>query len=162
MEIVVKNSQRSIKVNKLKIERLLKKIIRQLSKNPLFGFLKHSEISILLIGDKKMKELNLRYRNKNKTTDVLSFPLISENLKRLNFYTTKSFSFSYNLLLGDIVINLQQANRQALERGLSLYEEVHQLLIHGFLHLLGYDHEKNKYQAVKMKRLERKLLELTK
>ena len=162
MEIVVKNSQRSIKVNKLKIERLLKKVIRQLSKYPLFGFLRNSEISILLVGDKKMKELNLYYRNKKKTTDVLSFPLINESLKRLNLSTTKSLPPSSNLPLGDIVINLQQAKRQALERGLGLYEEVAQLLIHGFLHLLGYDHEKNRYQAEKMKRLERKLLELTK
>jgi probable rRNA maturation factor len=157
MEIVVKNSQRSIKINKTRIERLLKKTIRYLSKNPLFKFLEHSEISILLVGDKKMKELNLYYRNKNKTTDVLSFPLISEaEIKN------KKLNLSAYLPLGDIVINLQQARRQALESGLSLYEEIHRLLIHGFLHLLGFDHEKNRYQAKKMKRLERELIEITK
>lgn len=152
MEIVVKNSQRSIRINKLKIERFLQRIILYLSENSPYCFLKDSEISILLVGDRRMRKLNLYYRGKDKTTDVLSFPQIDiSNLP----------SDSSSLLLGDIVINLHQAKRQAVERGLNLYDEIYQLLIHGLLHLLGYDHEINRYHAKKMRRLERELFELT-
>lgn len=157
MEILVKNSQRSISIDKVKIERLTKKIIRYMSKNPSFEFLKNVEMSILFVSDKKMKELNLNFRGKDKTTDVLSFPQYSmEEIKK-----GRSKIFQASPLLGDIVINLQQAKRQAEERKISLYEEVYQLLIHGFLHLIGYDHEKNKYHERKMKRLEKELLEAT-
>ncbi|BCB96907.1 hypothetical protein JZK55_18290 [Dissulfurispira thermophila] len=62
------------------------------------------------------------------------------------------------MLLGDIVINIPQAKRQEKEHGFAFYEEVAWLLIHGLLHLLGYDHEKNKYQAKKMREMEKELL----
>lgn len=65
---------------------------------------------------------------------------------------------SPDYILGDIVINLHQAKRQAEEYGLTFYEEVTRLLIHGLLHLLGYDHEKNKHEAAKMKRKELEIL----
>lgn len=152
MEILVKNSQRSIKIDRFKIESLVKRLMKYLSINPSFSFLKRAELSILFVGDKRMKELNLHFRGKDKTTDVLSFPQErSIHKEPLNF----------PFMLGDIVINLEQAKRQAEERNTSLYEEVNQLLVHGFLHLLGYDHEKNRYQQRKMKRLEKELLEAT-
>lgn len=151
MEILVKNSQRSFKINKSKIKGMTKRLLKYMSFNPSFVYLKNAEISILLVGDKKMKELNLNFRGKDKTTDVLSFP---QEL-------TKDISPNLPIVLGDIVINLQQAKRQAEERGISLYEEIYQLLIHGFLHLLGYDHEKNRYEQRKMRRLEKEILEAT-
>lgn len=92
-----------------------------------------------------MRKLNYQYRNIDKSTDVLSFALDSP------------FPVSHSVL-GDIVINLHQAKRQAEEHGLTFYEEVAGLLIHGLLHLLGYDHEKNKYQAKKMRQLEIEVL----
>ena len=97
-----------------------------------------------------MRELNLQYSGKDKTTDVLSFPQIEQfkQFKRFELLTS----------LGDIVINLSQAKRQAKKHGLTFYNEIAWLLIHGFLHLLGYDHEKNKYQARKMREMEKELL----
>ncbi len=77
----------------------------------------------------------------DKTTDVLSFPQDDR------------------LLLGDIVINLQAAKRQAVEYGHSLSRELNRLLIHGLLHLLGYDHEKGRYADRKMRKKEEELLE---
>lgn len=151
MEISVRNSQRSIRINRSKVERFLKKIILHLSKDYSYPFLKNSEISILFVSDRRMRKLNLHYRGKDKSTDVLSFPQIDTDSWPLN---------SSPLLLGDIVINLHQAKRQAIERGLNIYDEVYRLLIHGLLHLLGYDHEINSYYAKKMKRLERELFEL--
>ncbi len=100
-----------------------------------------------------MRELNRQYRGKDKTTDVLSFPQI----KRFERFEQLELS---PIPLGDIVINLHQAKRQAKEHGLSFYDEVSWLLIHGLLHLLGYDHEKSKYQARKMREMERELLEV--
>ncbi len=109
------------------------------------------EISLLLVNDKKMIDLNRQYRGIDKTTDVLSFPQISE---------FKNFKQSAQLTsLGDIVINIHQAKRQAKEHAMTFYEELNWLLIHGILHLFGYDHEKNKYQAKKMRTLEIELLE---
>jgi len=79
-----------------------------------------------------MRELNLQYRGKDKTTDVLSFPQI-EQFKRFK-------QFERLTSLGDIVINLHQAKRQSKEHGFTFYAEIAWLLIHGLLHLLGYNH----------------------
>jgi probable rRNA maturation factor len=95
-----------------------------------------------------MKKLNRLYRGVEVTTDVLSFP-IYENLNEM--------PEGREFLLGDIVINMHAAQRQSSEHGVTLYEEVRRLLVHGFLHLLGYDHEKSSYQDKKMRRCEREL-----
>lgn len=100
-----------------------------------------------------MERLNSTFRGKKKTTDVLSFPQNSEVLE-----TSKLPSFCSSApLLGDIVINIKAAKRQAREYGTGDYEEVRRLLIHGFLHLLGYDHKRNRYQEIKMKKKEREI-----
>lgn len=104
-----------------------------------------AELSIALVGDKEMRPLNAKYRKKNKTTDVLSFPAD-------NPATAK------RVLLGDVIISVEQARRQAKERNHSLKREMVILLIHGILHLLGYDHERSPRQAKIMAGLEVKLL----
>jgi len=85
------------------------------------------ELSIALVSDAQIKRLNKLYRNKDKPTDVLSFP-IGEKVEDW-------------LILGDIVISVDTARRQAQELGHSLEEELKRLLVHGLVHLLGYDHE---------------------
>lgn len=105
-----------------------------------------NEISILFTTDKKIHKLNKAYRNKDKPTDVLSFSQI-EGIK--NF-----FSFS----LGDLVISLDTAKKQAKEYKNTFNQEILRLLIHGMLHLIGYDHENvTANEAAKMRRLEKKL-----
>lgn len=111
--------------------------------------LRKAELSILFVNDRRMKALNMKYRGVNKATDVLSFPIYT-SLKEI----PKDNSF----LLGDIVINLPKAQRQAADHGFTLNEELGWLLIHGLLHLLGYDHEKSRYQKNKMESKERELL----
>ena len=103
------------------------------------------ELSIALVGDKEMRPLNAKYRKKNKTTDVLSFPADHP-------------TFARPVLLGDVIISVEQARRQARERNHSLKSEMVTLLIHGILHLLGYDHERSQQQARIMANLEVKLL----
>lgn len=87
------------------------------------------QASVVFIGDKRMKQLNDLFRGKKTTTDVLSFPHEPDD-----FDPDKDN-------LGDIVISAEQAQRQAAENGLTLDGEIKQLILHGLLHLCGYDHE---------------------
>jgi probable rRNA maturation factor len=100
-----------------------------------------------------MKELNLLYRGLDRTTDILSFSQI-ENSNQQSAISNQHF------ILGDIVINLHQAKRQAVEYDLTLNEELKRLLIHGLLHLIGYDHEKSRYLKNKMERKEKELFDV--
>jgi len=87
------------------------------------------EYSVAFVSDRRMKELNKLFRGKDSTTDVLSFP-----------HEAESFEPDTNNL-GDIVISVEQAAKQAVENGLTLEGEIKQLILHGVLHLCGYDHE---------------------
>jgi len=98
-----------------------------------------------------MRILNRQYRGMDKTTDVLSFPQVAD------FSLHESRFTRHDFVLGDIVISLQKAKRQAEENSVSLNEELKRLLIHGLLHLVGYDHEKSRYQKRKMEERERGL-----
>jgi probable rRNA maturation factor len=106
--------------------------------------LQNQELSIVLVGDKEMRQLNFNYRRKKQTTDVLSFPPGMQPPRGV-------------ALLGDVIISVEQARRQAKEQGKTLKDEIAVLLIHGLLHLLGYDHERSPRQAKIMAGLERKL-----
>ena len=103
-----------------------------------------SELSIALIGDAEMRALNSRYRDKDYATDVLSFPV-------------EPAIPAEPRLLGDVVICVGQARRQAKAAGRPFEQEMTVLLIHGVLHLLGYDHERSAKEARRMGRLEKKL-----
>lgn len=97
-----------------------------------------------------MKKLNKHFRGVESTTDVLSFlQTETQNLKRK----------TQNFVLGDIVINLHKAKRQAIEYNQSFYDELKRLLIHGLLHLIHYEHETTQHQKKKMKAKEKVLLE---
>jgi probable rRNA maturation factor len=95
-----------------------------------------SSATIAFVSDRKIRELNRQFRRIDKATDVLSFPTDEQNE------------------LGDIAISVQTAARQARENGLTLNEEIAQLLLHGLLHLVGYDHETDNGE---MNKLELKL-----
>ncbi len=108
---------------------------------------KNIETSLNLVGEAKIKELNKNYRAKNEVTDVLSFPLEETRLKKHAI-----------LPLGDIFICLPFAVKEAEKQKISLEKELAWLTVHGFLHLLGYDHEKSTNDKKKMFRLESKIL----
>lgn len=106
-----------------------------------------TELSILLTDDREIHELNAGYRNKDKPTDVLSFAQLEGEF----------FSFPGSSL-GDVVISTETAVKQAKKYRHSFEAEILRLLIHGILHLLGYDHEKvSKSEAERMRRMERKI-----
>jgi probable rRNA maturation factor len=89
--------------------------------------------TVAFVSDRAMRELNRRWRGKRGTTDVLSFPVEQEEWEQGEGRT-----------LGDVVISVERAAKQAAENGLTLDEEIAQLILHGLLHLCGYDHESDK------------------
>ncbi|MGE8720270.1 rRNA maturation RNase YbeY [Leptospira terpstrae] len=111
-------------------------------------FLQSLELSVLLVDDMLMKEINFERRGLNKTTDVLSFPLYSDS---------PPIPFQ---ILGEVVISMDTCILQAKEIGHSLIDEFYRLLVHGILHLFGYDHETNEKDATLMRNKEDECLEL--
>ena len=103
----------------------LKKRLKILSKKPLF-LKKNHEFSILLTNDKKMKYFNLKFRKKNKTTDVLSFPMKIKDKK--------------SLYVGDIAISYEIIKERSKKT--NFFIEFDKMWIHGYLHLIGHDHKK--------------------
>ena len=105
---------------------------------------KNAELSVALIGNVEMRKLNAKYRKKDYPTDVLSFPVegvVPEETR----------------LLGDVIISVDKAIEQARARGHSSEQELITLLIHGVVHLLGYDHERSARDARAMGRLEKRI-----
>ena len=118
----------------------LKKRLIKLSKTPSFKRKNH-EFSILLSSNKEMKKLNHQFRKKNKTTDVLSFPTKIKNKKKL--------------YVGDIAISFEIIKERSKKT--NFFIEFDKLWIHGYLHLIGYDHKKYK-DFKKMLRKEKLIL----
>jgi probable rRNA maturation factor len=173
MEVVVRDSQRLIKIDHRWIERQVRRAVRRLTREAALSACSRvrraarksrtaeaesglTELSVLLVNDRSMRDLNFRYRGLDKTTDVLSFPqtALGSTTRRGN-----PLSAGAPILLGDIVINLHQALRDAEAQGISLKREVSWLLVHGLLHLLGYDHEKGGAEERRMREMEQKLLD---
>ena len=105
-------------------------------------------VMVAFVSDRVMRELNRRWRGKRGTTDVLSFPAEQDEFEKSVEGAT----------LGDVVISVEQAERQAAEHGLEFEREVEQLILHGMLHLCGYDHERDKGEMNALElRLRRRL-----
>ena len=107
------------------------------------------ELSVALVDDEEMGLLNWQYRRRRGPTNVLAFPM-----------REGEFSEIHPNLLGDVVISLATAKRQAEQAGISLEDMVFRLLVHGILHLFGYDHEKDDRAALEMERRSSELLTL--
>ena len=104
-----------------------------------------ADLGVLFVGDQRMRGFNRRYRGKDRTTDVLAFAM-------------REAPNSSAHLLGDVVIAVPTAARQARQGQRSLDEELTILLVHGILHLCGYDHERGEKAARRMHRRERMIL----
>jgi len=119
-----------------RVRALISRIARAIRESKVEGLRSKVEVSILFCGDSKMRTLNRRYRKKDRPTDVLAFSAEADGV------------------LGDIVISVPYAVRQARRRGEPASREIDRLLLHGLLHLLGYDHETD---SGEMDRLEASL-----
>ena len=106
--------------------------------------LENCELSVALVGDQEIRLLNNRYRSLDEPTDVLSFP-VDEPL------------LSGSRVIGDVIISVEKAARQARQRRRSFADELEVLLIHGILHNLGYDHERSPEDEREMRAMERRL-----
>lgn len=102
------------------------------------------ELNLYLTDDPTTRKLNREYRGKDKATDVLSFPFGEQ-------------AGGYRLL-GEIVLSLDTAERQARELGHGLEEEIKRLVVHGFVHLMGYDHERGEEEERVFREKEERLL----
>ena len=140
MIIRIKNNQKKQKLAATKLKAQLTKLLESLN-------LPEAELSVLFVGDRAMRTLNRQYRGKDRTTDVLSFSLREGRFKGVQ-----------PDMLGDIVIAVPVARQQALDAGLTLQQELERLLVHGLLHLLGYDHERSATDARNMRIKEQNLL----
>ena len=119
--------------------KITKKFVKQTSQQILKELqLDNVELSITLTDNESIRQINKQWRKKDRPTDVLSFPI-----------DEKPPGYRYRIL-GDVIISLPFAKKQAEEIGISYQEEVIRLLTHGILHLLGYDHELCPAEAKKM------------
>ncbi len=137
--ILINKEVNSREISKKLIKVYVEKILKELE-------LKNVEVSITLTDDETIREINKQWRGKDKPTDVLSFP------------QEETIGYKYKVL-GDVIISLPYAKKQAKEIGFTLKEEVLRLLIHGILHLLGYDHERSEEDEKIMFDLQDKIFE---
>lgn len=143
MTVLITNEQETFPVNIEFIEKQADQILAHLDSSD-------KELSILVVDDARIRQLNQQYRDKDSATDVLSFPQFEED---------EEPGFSSHLL-GDVVLSIETAKLQAEEHDLSLEEELILLLIHGILHLLGYDHERSAAEAEAMQKKSRMLFNI--
>jgi probable rRNA maturation factor len=107
------------------------------------------ELSVLFTDDKRIAELNQRYLKRQGPTNVMAFPMLSGN-----------HPHRLSSMLGDVVISVDTALSESQELGEPVQRTLDRLLIHGILHLLGYDHEASPKEALRMRREENRLLTL--
>lgn len=141
MEITVLNRQRGRTVRTAPLARFVERVADEL------GSCDSGDVAVCLVSDRRMQELNTRFRGIAKTTDVLSFP--DDDRDEPGGART----------LGDIVISVPRAARQARELGHGFSRELKILALHGYLHLLGYDHERDDGEMMQLQaRVVRRIL----
>ena len=118
--------------------------LKEISKKIEINLLKGSidiEISILLTNNNQIRKLNQNYRQKHKATNILAFPLYDINLR--NNKNISEYLFDNNLMLGDLVLSLEYIKNESVEQDKNFDHHLKHLLLHGLLHLIGYDHIDN-------------------
>jgi probable rRNA maturation factor len=138
--IKIKNLQKKIKIKNRKLKVLADNVLKHQ------GFY-DTELSLLLVDDRKITELNKQYLKKNSATDVLAFRMSDGKYGQIN-----------PQLLGDVVVSVETAESKAAQLKVDLYSEINLYLIHGILHLLGFS-DKTKKGFNQMKKLQEELLE---
>lgn len=140
MPISISNRQKVVAVDLRRLRRSLVRLLKWLKRE-------EGEISLLLVDDEQIRVLNRDYFQRDRSTNVISFSMLEGDFGDINPQT-----------LGDIVISVETALRDAVDGDIQLMDEIEFLTIHGLLHLLGYNHENTSPQeAEKMSDCERKL-----
>lgn len=149
IKVMIRNNQKHIKLP-VGLRLLVRKCCQAVLVTEKFDH--DAEVSVSFVDNKEIRQLNKLYRNKDKSTDVLSFPL-GEN----GIYDVNNETGAY--LLGDVVISIETAIKQAQLYNHTLEREVGFLTVHSMLHLLGYDHETTPVDAAIMREKEEQVLE---
>jgi probable rRNA maturation factor len=140
MKLQIENSQNKIKIDKRKVRGTVLQILKILD-------CADKEISISFVDDENIKQLNKQYLGRDKATNVLSFSLLEGEYGDIN-----------PQILGDIIVSVETAQSDALYGKLTIAQEIDFLIIHGILHLLGYNHENTtKKESNKMRQKEKEL-----
>ena len=142
MEVKIDNRQSSCEISLEKMEQAVRVILGALN-------CPDGEISILIVDDPQIKKLNRKYLNRNSPTNVIAFSMREGEFTHLS-----------PQLLGDVVISTDTAAKEAQNSAMSMEQRLTELLVHGFLHLFGYDHETSAQDARKMAEKSRQLLQL--
>jgi probable rRNA maturation factor len=146
---VIENHQRGVRVAVGQLEEFLKNVEGEIGLGP-------ESVAVRLIGDGEMARLNETYRKKKGPTDVLSFPVDGDSARPGTL--RQQVRKARGKFLGDIAISPKVARRNAKALGRELREELKVLILHGVLHLLGYDHETDRGEMERIEgRLRRKL-----
>lgn len=148
VKVYISNQQNAVKIPtgiRLLVRRCCSAVLQ------MEEFFDPAEVSVTFVDNEQIRELNAEYRNKDSATDVLSFPLGENGEYDVNMETGA-------LLLGDIIISVPRAIEQAEMYGHSLRREIGFLTVHSMLHLLGYDHENEGIEAVRMREKEEQVL----
>ncbi len=139
-----------IEVNNLTTNPIDEEFLKKIAQKVLEGEHRSgAELSIALVGQGRQRELNKRYRKKNRVTDVLAFPESKILLEKFKVGFARKIKG-----LGEIAICLGEVKKNARKYNSTFERELSRVLIHGILHLLGYDHEKSEREAEKMKKKE--------
>ena len=148
IRVIITNDQKSVKIPtgiRMLIRRCCHAVLR------MEEFYDPAEISVTFVDNEQIRELNAQYRNKDASTDVLSFPMGENGVYDVNHDTGAK-------ILGDIVISMETAQEQAVRYGHGLDREVGYLTAHSMLHLLGYDHENGGMERVRMREKEEQVM----
>jgi len=137
--ILLKNQQKAIQLNEKRIKKTAECVLKHLK-------ISDHELSILFLDNKGITAINKKYLGRDQPTNVISFSLREGEFGDIN-----------PQVLGDVVISVEKAHEQALGKGTKLEEEITFLLIHGILHLLGYDHEGKRSEREKMRKKEKEV-----
>ena len=140
MEVLIDNRQDKLKIPLKKIQKTARAVLNALD-------FPDGELSILIVDDQQIADLNLTYLNRKGPTNVIAFPM-----------RDGQFDVITPNLLGDVVISIETAQQEAHAAGINLQNRFDQLLIHGILHLLGYDHEQTTAEAQRMEEKSKSLL----
>lgn len=148
IKVTIVNQQNKVKIPtglKLLIRRTCNAVLR------LENFKYSAELSCVLVDNETIKDMNMRFRNVNNDTDVLSFPLFDKDSYSIDPQTNVCN-------LGDVVLSLEKAVEQAEKYGHTLQREVAYLISHGVFHLLGYDHEQGGIEEALMREKQEEVM----
>lgn len=148
VRVMIENKQKAVKIPtglRMLVRRCCNAVLR------MENFDSSAEISVTFVDNEQIHQLNKQYRDKDMSTDVLSFPMGENGVYDVDHTTGAK-------ILGDIVISMEKATEQADRYGHSLEREVGYLTAHSMLHLLGYDHEDGGIQRVRMREKEEQVM----